>query len=497
MGESAAGHDPWKEEGIPQKFFRKRNVIGGRCLIMSKKKLLGFAIGLVVAVVLALLTPPEGLTAAAMLGLGILLFGIILLVFDVFPNYATIIGVLSAWAILKVVPFKTAFGTFAGTTWWLMFGAVGMGIAGMKSGLLKRIACHVMKIFPATLRGQITALMCSGLVISPLIPSTAAKAAIMAPISLTISDSMGYQRKSNPAVGLFGAFFIGAAASGPAFLSASYLGYTVLGLLPAESAAEVTWFNWLFFALPWVVMYVVGNFIGLNFLHKIKDETKLSSTVIENKITELGPMSKNEKITLCVLIVSLLMWMTEQFHGINATLTALVALFVLLAFGVYGREEFGMNMGWDNLIFIGGTVSIGPVLTELGLDKYIANTFGQFIIPVMGNMWLFIPLVAMVIFLARFVIASNTTALTLFIIILLPFAQAAGIHPWVIGFIVYCSIMSWVAEYENAIYLNAKAAVNGMFDHYQVVPQAFLYLIVSLVGLLVCIPWWKMLGLIP
>ena len=214
---------------------------------MNKKKSICLILGLAAAVAFFLLPVPEGLSAGAMRGLGILICGIIWMVGAVFPDFAVMIAMLSVWTISGVLPFETSFSAFSGTSFWLLLGAMVIGVAGSKSGLLLRLALTVLKIFPANFQGQVLALLTSGLIISPLVPSTAAKAAIMGPIAKQISDTMGYENQSRGSAGLFYAYFTGYTCFGPIFMSGSFIAYSMLGALP-EGFEGVTWLQWLYYA---------------------------------------------------------------------------------------------------------------------------------------------------------------------------------------------------------------------------------------------------------
>jgi len=471
-------------------------ITGNSSFFASKKKVIGLIIGLVVGVLFFALPPAEGMSVEGMRCTGILLGGLAWIILDVFPNYAVMLSIFSLWAVFKVVPFTAAFASFSGSTFWLMTGAVGMGVAGLKSGLLERLALTVMKIFPATYKGQLTALVVSGIIIAPLIPSTTAKAAIIAPVALSISDSMGYKRKSRESVGLFSGFFLGYVTTWSTFLSASFVGYTVLGLFPEEIAKEFTWIQWFIAALPWSIVVLVITYIVILKTYAPKEDVKIETKQIDEKIASLGPLKLSEKITMLVLIVSLLFWMTERLHGISSALVAMVAMCVLIAVNVTNSKDFNSEIGWSNLIFIGCIVGIGGVLSATGVNAYLADVFAGFITPLMENIWLLVPVLAILTYLLRFLIVSTTTTITILAVVLFPFAQAAGIHPFVVGFILYVSVHIWLTEYQLPNFLTCQAATKGaMLDHKQFIPQGIWYVVLSLIGLFVSIPWWKFLGM--
>lgn len=465
---------------------------------MNKFKVLGGLAGIVIGILIAMITPPEGLTVEAMQGMGVIICAVVWLIFSVTDEYIIILLMCSCWVLFGIVPFGTAFGTFGQSSWWLLVGALGIGVAVSKSGLLKRLSLYVMKIFPATFKGQVLALLTSGVVISPMIPSSSAKAAIIAPISHGISQAMGYEDKSRGAGGLFGAFYIAFVAICPLFLSASFLSYMILGLLPTDVAAHFSWVNWFLAALPWGVLVLLICGWGILTFYKPEKDNKLPAGYVNEKLTELGAWSKHEKITLTVVLIALVFWMTEMLHGISATIIALCALGALLFFRIYERPDFRSGLGWDNIIFIGGIMNMGSVLSKLNVDKWIGVTLEPYMVPYMSNAYLFIPLLVITIYVIRVIIVSWAATITILILLLVPFATKADMSPWIIGLIIYVSVNTWVVFYQSSPFLTSfyAAGKGEMVTHKQMIKLSFIYMIASLLGLFVSIPYWKWLGLL-
>ncbi|MCX5835036.1 MAG: SLC13 family permease [Deltaproteobacteria bacterium] len=465
---------------------------------MSKKQIIGSCLGVILGITIAFITPPEGLTPQAMHGLGILLWAVTCWVFEVAPDYVIAIAMCTLWVLFQCVQFKTAFATFSDTTWWLLIGAMGMGVAVSKSGLLKRISLRVMQIFPTTFNGQVLALISAGTMIAPLIPSMTAKAAIAAPISMGISDAMGYQRKGRGAAGLYGAMYLGFVLTGPMFVSASFIGYMMRGLLPQNIQDQFNWTMWFTASIAWSAVVLVLTYIAIIFLYTPKEKDSLLPDHAAKLLVALGPMQRNEKITAIVLMAALLCWMTERLHGINATVIALVGLVVLLACRVFDRQDFRSGIGWDNMIFIGMIINLGSVLPALKIDKWIAQTAGPMIEPMISNIYLFIVVLSFAIYAIRFVLVSFTATTAIFTVMLVPFALQAGINPWVTGFIVYASTNIWFIFYQNSTFLTCYYAVEGeMVTHRQMVPLSFAYCAISIVAFLLSVPLWQYLGLVP
>jgi DASS family divalent anion:Na+ symporter len=459
---------------------------------MIMKQVIGGAAAVVLGMAVAFMTPPDGLTPQAMWALGIILWAVTCWIFEVAPDYVVAVAMCTLWTLFKCVPFKTAFASFSDTTWWLLLGALGMGAAVSKSGLLKRLSLWMMTIFPATFNGQALALICGGTLIAPLIPSVTAKAAIMAPISMGISDAMGYARKSRGAGGLFAAMSLGFILTGPMFISASFIGFMMRGLLPADVQAQFNWAYWVLAGIVWSMVVLGLMYLAIRFLYTPDEKGTFTASDATAQLADLGPMSRREKTTAAVLLAALVFWMTEPLHGINATAIALLGLVVLLACQVFTRPDFRSDIGWDSLIFIGGIINLGNVLPPLKIDQWIVSIFSPMIVPMMSNMYLFVIVLAVSIYAVRFVLVSFTATTAIFTVVLVPFALQAGINPWVTGFLVYVSTNIWLAFYQNSTFLASYYAVGG-----EMAPFSAVYCIVSIAAALLSVPFWQYLGLVP
>src|SRR5271157_5308375 len=85
---------------------------------MSKKQIIGGISGIVLGIIVAFITPPQGLTPQAMHALGIIIWSVTYWICDVAPEYVVAIAMCTLWALFGCVPFKTAFASFCDTVWW-------------------------------------------------------------------------------------------------------------------------------------------------------------------------------------------------------------------------------------------------------------------------------------------------------------------------------------------------------------------------------------------
>ena len=167
------------------------------------RKLVFGILGVVLGLIIGFMAPPAELTVESMHYLGLLVWFICWMIGGVMPDFMTGITFLVLAVLLKLCDFTTAFSPFAGTTTWLLVGAFGVGAMLNKTGVLRRIAYVIMQLFPGTYTGQMLALYAAGIIVSPMMPSITAKAALMSPLSIPAAEAFGFEKNSKGATGLF------------------------------------------------------------------------------------------------------------------------------------------------------------------------------------------------------------------------------------------------------------------------------------------------------
>lgn len=452
----------------------------------------------IIGIIIAMIAPPGELTLESMRFAGIFICLILWMVFDVFPDFVITLVGLSVMVLLKVCAFGDAFSPFAGSSVWLVIGAFGLSAGVAKSGLLKRLSFMILKLFPESFQGQVLALFTTSLIISPLIPSLNAKAAILAPFSSQISKSLGYEKGSKGAKGLFGAMVIGTTVLGMAFYSGAVPVFTLLGMMPDELKAGFSWMKWFAGTWLWLVVMIVLCFIAIMVLYRPAGEKGKKAEgqgLAKQQLEALGPMSKHEKISAVLLVLGLLGWMTTKITGIDATLVAMIVLLLLFITGVLEAPDFKNKIAWSSVVFIGCIYSLASLISKMGWSSYLAKVLAPVLSPIVSNIWILIPVLCIVVYIMRIVVISQTAAITIVYAIFGGICMEYGIHPWPILFTGYVATLVWHYAANNVTYATALAATNDeMVSFGDTFQMNVVYMVVNLIACTASIPVWMLLG---
>ncbi len=458
------------------------------------KEILMVLAGLLVA----LLPAPEGLSQNAMTFLGIFVWAVLNWALPVMPSYVSGLLMLLLAVVFHIVPFKTAFSAFAGSTTWLIIGVLSLGSAVNKTGLLSRLSLSIMSLFPPTFRGQAAGLIGAGILIGPFMPSSTAKVSIAGGFATRIGELLGFAPGSKGMNGIFAAMYTGFTLLAPAFITSSYYSYLILGTIPEENASRFTFISWFLTMVPWTIFTALFAFLAISFLFRPDHAALMDKAEIRKMSKELGPMSADEKKTLLILGACVACWVLEKFTGVPAVIPALTGMCLLYMTGVLKPGEINSTINWGVIIFCSCIIGLVPIVSATGINTWMADGIGNIMDSIGSNPCLFILAAAVIVILSRLVLVAGTLVISLMVVILTPFCQAAGMSPWVGGIIAYVLAQQFIFKYQNANFLIAYEAAGGdeKLSHKDMIPYAMVYNIIATGGLFLSIPYWQYLGLI-
>lgn len=457
------------------------------------------AVATVVGLAVALTPPPAGLTPPAMRAVGLLLWAVICWAGNALSDYtvATIMGL--GWVAFRVVPFSIAFACFSTTSWWMMVGALGIGVAVAESGLLRRIALLTLKALPPTFAGQTGGLILAGLLLGPALPTVTGKTSVAAPFVLGIAEAMGLEDRSLHSTGLFMSMFTGFGVMAPLFLTGTVTNFVILQLLPEAVRARITWGSWFVTYLPTMLLIGLLSWLAILVICRPKRVTSLPSDYLRNELARLGPIRGKERLTLITLAVTVLLWITGPWHGLDTATVALAALAFLTATGVISRSAFQAKISWSGLIFVGFTLNLAQVLPSLGIDTWLGTQIVPLFAPLVDRPALFFAALMAAVFAIRQVLISDFAVITIVTLVLTPVAAAAGTCPWAIAIATHLIVQSiWILPFQNDAYLVSNQATSGrLVDQRRAALLSVLICAGSVAAVLLTLPWWRHLGLLP
>ena len=439
--------------------------------------------------------PDIGLEPQGTQLLGLLCLTLIYWVFWVFPDYGVALMFALGLILSDLAKPDVVFGGFASTTWFMTLGVLGLGAAITGSGLFYRLSLQLVRFFPLNYYWQLVALGFMGIIVMALIPQQSARTAIISQMLLNLSDSLGYKNPSKASTGLFVASFLGLGQLGFLFLTGSTTSLIAWGLLPPDVRDQFTWGYWFLAALPPTLIVTAIVLFSAIILYQPETQARISYKMVQNQLDVLGPLSRNEWITLGVLCFTLGGWLTVSYHRIDGAWISLISLCVLINTGVLGWGTLKKGIDWELLIYMGATLSIPTLLTQLKIDGWMVSLISPLILPLLHSPALMIIVIVLITYAVKLVFTSFLTVVTL-TVALLPLATDMNISPWVVAMIVLMASEVWFFTFQVDWHTLAYSTTDGKGFKYSYMYRINpFYALAYIVALLAAIPYWRYLGL--
>jgi solute carrier family 13 (sodium-dependent dicarboxylate transporter), member 2/3/5 len=246
-----------------------------------------------------------------------------------------------------------------------------LGGAYKAAGLSERIAGWFARY--STNIGQLFYLLTAALVLlSFVVPSTAARAALLMPVYLAVAGHCPSPSVRKGLAVLFPSVIVLSCVT-------SYLGAGA-NLMTADLAARfsgerITYLQWLALGAPlgitscflstWIIMrlFLTAQDRAMPFRFEAVGEQALA------------PAAQRRVLGVTALLV--LLWVTEPWHGIDAGMVTLAGALALCLpeFGVFTFKQALKEVEWSLVVFMAATIEISKGLVNSGVAAYAMRHF--------------------------------------------------------------------------------------------------------------------------
>lgn len=361
-----------------------------------------------------LIPPPETITPQGWRQTAIFITVIAGMVTEPLPASALVLMGLTAMAA-NGIPMRDVLGGFAQPSVWLVIIAMLIAKVMLDCGLARRIALLFVRLVGRTSLGVAYALQMTDVTLASGVPSiTARSAGMILPIARSIAEL--FDSRPGPTSKRLGGFLIAAMYQGSAVACAMFLTGQASNLLGADLAlklvnVEVTWVSWFVAAIvPGLLSCAVVPWIAYRLLKPEVTTTPEAPVFAAGELKKMGPLSRDEWVTLLVFGGVGLMWITSAWHRLDVTFVAMVGIGVLLASGTLTwQTAAGERAAWDVFVWYGGMLQMGDLLNRTGSTRVLAeNVAGLFA----GIPWVVVFIGILIIyFYAHYFFASITAHL--------------------------------------------------------------------------------------
>ncbi len=395
---------------------------------------------------------------------------------------ALLIPVL-AILIVNIPPYDV-FSVFWDPAIALVFGAFVIAYSMDKSGLAKRLSYSAVSKAKSP-RKLMFYLAFISYVLSMWMSSLATML-LMLPIISTILKAFNASEKSRYAQGITLAVIFASILGGMSTLVGNPANALAASIVYRSSEIRIEFVDWMIYSVPvsvfvlFVIIYILSRFFDAE--KDVKDGyikfDQASFLAFEAHLMGMGPLTREEKITISVLTIVIVSWLVSSIlskigltYYYNVAAISMCGALILLATNVFSVDDL-KNLRWDILLILGGSLSLAVLMKNSGLlDVFISELHG---LSPMKITMLILPIIT---------ILSGILGSMVSIAIILPLVVSTmNVN---IGFVIYLSLVSTAIIFgPNGVVLEEHARGRGFLKYESFVKTSILYMAITL-GILI------------
>ena len=342
-------------------------------------------IPILVAIIIALLPTPEGLSLNAQYFFAVFMAVIVGLILEPIP--AALIG-------LTGVAFCATFGLVGETAkasrnWalsgfsngviWLIFAAFMFALGYKKSGLGKRLSLMLVKLLGKTSLGLGYAVAFADGILAPFMPSnTARSAGTIFPIAINIPQMFNSTPENEPRkLGSYISWVAIAATcvTSSMFLTALAPNLLAVSLVEKNAGIVIEWGQWFgTLAVIMVPLFLAVPLLTYIFYPPEQKHSPEAPAWAAAELKKMGSISTKELLMLGFAVLALLMWVFGKQIGVNGTTAALAVLCLLVLTDVISWDDVITNKAAFNVfIWFATLVTMASGLKKVGFLDWAAK----------------------------------------------------------------------------------------------------------------------------
>lgn len=389
---------------------------------------------------------------------------LVLLLLGLVADYAAVLAAALACLLLDIVPVDVVMSGFASGGFFMALSIFGLGSVLVRSGLATRLVLFIFRLCPETRFWQNFAILCTGILLTPCLPSANTRLTLLAPLVKNTSRAVGYPDKSQATTQMMASMFFGCTLFSPFFLTGKSLNFVMYDMLPQQVSEEYQWMNWLIAAGGLAVLLLVGYLLATQWIFRHSPQPLVSKTHLATQWKLKGKLDKAEWIALIGIVLFINAITQYGFHKISLFWVGFGFFVVFLMVDALSDDNIGNDIEWDALLLIGFFIGLENALKYTGISHLITNGLSDVTATLDGNPYLFVCFNIALISMLRLFLPITTTGV-LVGSISLPLAKVNGFDPWLTCLIILILVECWFYPKQATYNASYSAACQGELTH--------------------------------
>ncbi|CAL7910003.1 SLC13 family permease [Fusobacterium necrophorum] len=309
-------------------------------------------------------------------------FTILCWITSLIPEWLSVFILFTGCSIGKLVPVNVYMSGFYSAATWLILAGLILGAMITFVGLDEYIAGKIQQIFHKSYSNILLGTLLIGTIFIFLMPSAMGRVLIILPILSAFAKKIGYEKGSKEEEGIILIGLLSTYLPAFAVLPANVPNNVLLGSMQSLYNIHFTYISYFldFFMILGFAKLLILYVLFLILYKNCKSPLNICKG---NSLT----MNRQQKNASFLLLVTMILWITEKWHGISVGWVGMLASIIcaLPGSGLLMKKPL-RSIGFESFFYIAGIISLGNIARHTEIATKISNYFiEQFSVASMGN----------------------------------------------------------------------------------------------------------------
>ena len=388
---------------------------------------------------------PGGLPPAAQKALALAVVAVVAWVAEIIPIGISAPLFVMLMPLLGIVTTRDAMANFMLPTAVFVLCSFCFATAFIQTGLGYRLSLWLTPMFGQRSDNVLLAFMISTALVSTVladIPTAVVFASIAVPL---LQKNNCLPGRSNFGRALMMGIPTAATIGGVATPAGSGLNVLTLNLLKSTANVDVNFVQWAAVGFPFALILTVLCWWILKRMVPSELAVVTGFEDLRSVRTSLGPLSPGERRFLVLFSITIVLWVTGYWTGLDLVTVAMVSAALLFFPGIdlLTWDEARVRIGWDAVLLVAASNALAMALNSTGAARWIATgALGG-----LGSLSA-LPLLAAVVSFGIFfhyIVPVSSAGLAVSIPVIATVASQAGVNPALVivplGFCASCFML--------------------------------------------------------
>lgn len=419
----------------------------------------GLPVGIAVFLALLLAPTPAGLTAGGQAAVAAFALALVWWIAEPIPTYVTSLVLMVLLVAFRASSAADVMSVFGLDVIWLNLLAFILSAMLVKTHLAKRLALALIVRFGRKASWALGAFVLLQLALAPLIPATAARAAITLPVMIAVAAIYGStaEHPTNFGRNLFLLNLAGISILSSTVMTGSAANVMAVGFIQNLGGHRVFYSDWLIASAPIAILTMLGAWLlSPRYVFRLSPAERAPSVaggldLVRAEQRTMGRMSAREWRAIAIFALVIFLWATDRFQKqwfgveLGPSISAMIGASIALMPRIGLLEWSDTEVPWHLLIFSAGAYAGGLTLEHTGAAEWaVHRVFGNFGSPHLAFGWSYAFVIAVMLY-SHLLSTSKTVRTVIMIPAVILLARGLGWAPaslalpaaftidWVIG----------------------------------------------------------------